>query len=125
MSRRLHLPAIATVGTTPGQDGAEGLGQAVGVGHIRPQHHGPAIAVLGGAGVNKDALGHGDSGGLVSAIAAMPVSTHQHRAALGGTAGVDDQGVVQIDVVTRQRDITGLAITAARTHHRAAAQDHR
>ena len=117
VARSFNPAATAAERTATGGDLAVGRGDAAAAVDIAPQHHGAAVTLLCGAGVDAGAGAHGDAGGLVNAVAALPVTTDQDRAAAGGAAGVNMGGVDQVDVVAQQAGAAALAAAATHTQH--------
>ena len=98
----------ATRGDRPGKAGHGALAVC-----IAPEHHLAAVALLCGAGVDAGAFGHGDGGGLVNAVAPLPIAAHQHRAAAGDARGDNFALVQQLEVVAQHVRRTALALAAA------------
>ena len=84
MARCFYLAAIATIRPRFGLDAAVHRSHAVHLVYIAPQHHCAAIAPPGGIGLDARTLRHRHLRGLACVAAALPVATHQHRAAACG-----------------------------------------
>ena len=108
MAGSLNLPALAPLRTAFGFDQTIHRGLALRIVDIAPQHHLAPIALLGRAGFNGGARCHGDGGGLAHIAAALPVATHQHRAAAGGAVGVNLAGGGQLNVLSHQHNFAAL-----------------
>ena len=94
---------------------------------IAPEHDLAAVAVPGGAGVDDRAGFHGDLGGLVDAVAALPVAADQHGSSALLALGLYPRGAAEGDVIAFQQDTPSLMGDGAGTgvrHQAAAVLDH-
>ena len=105
-ARGFHLTAVAALDTAACGDLALEGGGAIG-----PGHHGTALAVLGGTGIDlrtpchRGGLGVGHAG-----ILALPATTQQHLAAAVGSAGIDVGGAAHVQGLGRGLEQAAQAV---------------
>ena len=131
VARGFDPPAVAAFRAAAGREAARHGGDGARARGIAPEHHGAALALHSGTGVDAGVSSQRDSAGLrqrlrpdtaVGMGAALPVTPHQHLAAPGGAAGVDAGVVQEFNVIAQQDVDTALAAAPSRAQ-RAVAHD--
>ena len=89
-----------TTSCTVCRDRAGHIGLRSLVTHVTPQHHSAAITGLRRAGIDACLRTNIDLGCLTHPIAALPIPSHAHRPATGGTACID------LTVIGERNDFT-------------------
>ena len=122
VARGFDPPAVAALRAATGGEAARHGGDGARARGIAPEHHGAALALHSGTGVDAGVGSQSDGAGLGQRLrpdtavcmgAALPVTPHQHLAAPGGAGGVDAGVVQEFNVLAQQDADTALAAAPA------------